>query len=129
VLPTWEKALDAPGAVQMSILKKIFLDRTEWWYLIPDQTIFVSGGSTNGDILNLAARHKDGKWIMVYLGSKSCFSINLNKITAGKNVNVFWIDPRNGDSSAVGVYPNEGVKSFSTPVEWEDALLILEPIE
>jgi len=66
VLPTWKKALDAPGAVQMGILKKIFLARNQWWYLVPDQSIFATGGQTTGQVLNLAARHKDGKWIMVY---------------------------------------------------------------
>jgi hypothetical protein len=126
VLPTWKKALDAPGARQMGVLKKIFLGRKEWWYLVPDQSIFASGGQTGGDVLNLAARHKDGKWIMVYLGSKSSFSINMNKITAGNKVNAFWIDPKNGDSVPIDSFPNTGVKHFSTPDEWEDALLILE---
>ena len=71
VLPTWKQALDAPGATQLGLLKKIFLDRKEWWQLVPDQAILASGGNTNGQILNLAARHKDGRWIMVYLGSKA----------------------------------------------------------
>ena len=126
VLPSWKKALNAPGAVQMGVLKKIFLDRKEWWYLIPDQSIFASGSNVNGQILNLASRHKDGKWIMVYLGSKSSFSINMSKITAANKVNALWIDPRTGDSHAAGSFPNTGVKTFSTPNEWEDALLILE---
>jgi hypothetical protein len=126
VLPTWKKALDAPGAVQMGVLKKIFLGRQEWWYLVPDQTIFASGGNTSGKVLNLAARHKDSKWIMVYLGSKASFSINMNKITAGNKVNAFWIDPKTGDSVSIGGFPKTGVQSFSTPDEWEDAILILE---
>ena len=126
VLPTWKEALYAPGAVQMGVLKKIFLDRKEWWYLVPDQSIFVSGGNVKGQVLNLAARHKDGKWLMVYLGSKSSFSINMSKITAANKVNVFWIDPKTGDSSAAGSFANTGVQTFSTPDEWEDALLILE---
>jgi len=129
VLPTWKEALYAPGAVQMGILKKIFLSRKEWWYLVPDQSIFASGGNVNGEVLNLAARHKDGKWVMVYLGSKSSFSINMSKITVAKKVNVFWIDPKTGDSVAAGSFPNTGVKTFSTPDEWEDALLILEPVD
>ncbi|HUS72033.1 MAG TPA: glycoside hydrolase family 140 protein, partial [Sedimentisphaerales bacterium] len=127
VLPTWKKALDAPGAFQMGILKKIFLARKEWWYLVPDQSIFASGGKTSGRVLNLAARHKDGKWIMVYLGSKTFFSVNMNKITAGKKVNAFWIDPKTGNSVSIGRFPNAGVQSFSTPDGWEDAILILEP--
>jgi len=126
VLPTWKEALDAPGARQMGILKKIFLARKEWWYLVPDQSIFASGGQTSSDVLNLAARHKNGEWVMVYLGSKSSFSIDMNKITAGKKVNAFWIDPKNGDSVPIDSLPNTGVKSFSTPDGWEDAILILE---
>jgi hypothetical protein len=126
VLPTWKKALDAPGACQMGILKKIFLARTEWWYLVPDQSIFASGGKTDGRVLNLAARHKDGKWIMVYLGSKSSFSINMNKITAGNKVNAFWIDPKTGDLVSTNNLANKAVESFSTPDGWEDAILILE---
>jgi len=126
VLPTWKKALDATGARQMGVLKKIFLGLKEWWYLVPDQSIFASGGLTGGDVLNLAARHKNGQWIMVYLGSKSSFSINMNKITAGNKVNAFWIDPKNGDSVPIGSFLNTAVRSFSTPDEWEDAILILE---
>ena len=126
VLPTWKKALDSPGARQMGVLKKIFLGRKEWWYLIPDQSIFASGGQTSGDVLNLAARHKNGEWIMVYLGSKSSFSINMNKFTAGSKVNAFWIDPKNGDSVPMGSFPNTAVRSFSTPDGWEDAILILK---
>lgn len=124
VLPTWKKALDAPGAVQMGILKKIFLAREEWWNLAPDQTIFATGGNTSGRVLNLSARHKDGKWVMVYLGSKSSFSVNMNKITTAK-VSAFWVNPKTGDSVPIGTFPNTGVQSFSTPDEWEDALLML----
>ena len=56
------------------------MDRDEWWQLVPDQEIFASGGNTGGQILNLAARHKDGRWIMAYLGGRSSFSINMGKI-------------------------------------------------
>jgi hypothetical protein len=94
VLPTWKQALDAPGATQLGVLKRIFLERYQWWYLVPDQSILSSGGNTRGRVLNLAARHKDGQWVMVYLGSKTSFSVNMNKITAGDKVDAFWIDPR-----------------------------------
>jgi hypothetical protein len=126
VLPTWKQALDAPGATQLSLLKRIFEGRKEWWHLVPDQTVFASGGSTEGKVLNLAARHKDGRWIMVYLGSQASFSIDLSKITAAKEVAARWIDPRTGESVATGRFANTRVQSFSTPEGWEDALLILE---
>ena len=127
VLPTWKQALDAPGAVQLRILKKVFLGLSEWWYLVPDQSIFAEGGQTQGQILNLAARHKDGKWVMVYLGSEASFSLNMNKIVAAK-VSARWIDPKTGNSTSAGSFSNTGTQSFSTPEGWEDAILILEAL-
>jgi hypothetical protein len=126
VLPTWKKALNAPGAVQMGILKKVFLGRKEWWYLVPDQTIFASGGVTRGNVLNLAARHKDGRWIMAYLATKASFAINLNKLAGGHQAKAFWINPKTGDSAFIKMVSNKGVQRFSTPDGWEDALLLLE---
>jgi hypothetical protein len=127
VLPTWKQALDAPGAIQLGVLKKIFLDRKEWWQLVPDQTVFANGGKTEGQVLNLAARHQDGQWVMVYLGSNASIAINLSKVAPGKGVKASWIDPRTGQSQAAGRFSNSGAESFSTPDGWEDAVLILEP--
>ena len=125
VLPTWKQALEAPGAVQLGILKKVFLGLDEWWYLVPDQAIFAAGGRTEGQILNLAARHKDGKWVMAYLGSKASFSLNMDKLATAK-VDARWIDPKTGSPTPAGSFANTGVQSFSTPEGWEDAVLILE---
>jgi hypothetical protein len=127
VLPTWKKALDAPGAVQLGILKKIFMARKEWWLMVPDQSVFASGGRTEGDALHLAARHQNGKWVMLYLADRASFSVNMNKIAAVK-VNVFWVDPKSGDAAPIGHEANTGVKAFTTPEGWEDAILILEAV-
>jgi hypothetical protein len=123
--PTLNQTLNAPGAVQLGILKKVFLDRSEWWLLVPDPSILASGGHTPLRLLNLAARHEDGRWAMVYLAEKASFSVNMNKLSAAK-VNASWIDPRSGVSTPLGEFSNAGVKSFSTPDGWEDALLVLE---
>jgi Protein of unknown function (DUF4038)/Putative collagen-binding domain of a collagenase len=127
VLPTWKQALDAPGAVQMGILKRVFTDRQEWWNLVPDQTIFANGGNTNGQVLNLAARHKDGRWVMAYLADKASVSIDMATLTAGSKAKAYWVDPRTGESAPIGSVPNRGQRAFETPAGWEDALLILEP--
>jgi hypothetical protein len=126
VLPTWKEALDAPGAVQLGILKRIFMDRSEWWHLVPDQSLFIHGGNVSGEILNLAARHRDGRWGMIYLGGKASFALNLNKIAGDRETEAYWIDPRTGDRAAVGDLSAAGVEPFTTPEGWEDALLILE---
>ncbi|MHB1038487.1 MAG: apiosidase-like domain-containing protein [Pirellulales bacterium] len=125
VLPTWKRALDAPGATQLGVLKKIFQARKEWWKLVPDQAIFASGGQTEGKVLNLSARHEQGQWIMAYLGSKSTFSIRLDKL-AGKEVRAFWIDPKTGQETPIGRFSTMQVQSFSTPEGWEDSLLVIE---
>ncbi len=126
VLPTWKKALDAPGAVQMGILKRAFLARREWWRLVPDQTIFTSGGNTSGQVLNLAARHAGGRWVLAYLASKASFSIDPGKLSGADRARATWIDPRTGDSLPAGDLAAKGAWSFSTPEGWEDALLVLE---
>jgi hypothetical protein len=127
VLPTWKEALDAPGAVQMGILKKIFMARKEWWLMVPDQSVFASGGRTEGDVLHLAARHRDGKWAMLYLADRASFSVNMNKIASAK-VNVSWVNPKTGVATPIGHEANTGVKAFTTPEGWEDAILILEAV-
>ncbi len=126
LLPTWKKTLDAQGAFQMSILRKIFLGLEEWWNLVPDQSIFASGGQTKGDILNLVARHEKGKWILTYFGSNTTVSINMNKITKSNTVKESWINPSNEETILIGKFSNKGVQSFTTPDGWEDALLKLE---
>jgi len=78
-------------------------------------------------VLNLAARHKDGQWVIVYSGSKASFSLNLNKLAAGNGMKAFWIDPRTGQTGPALRSANAAVEPFATPVGWEDALLILEP--
>jgi hypothetical protein len=120
----WKSALDAPGARQMRILRDIFTARC-WWDLVPDQRIFVNQ-SVEGTTLNTAARSATGEWIMTYLSRPTTVSINLSLITAGSKVEASWIDPRTGQTTAIGNYRNAGIPFFSTPQGWEDALLWFE---
>ncbi len=155
-MPTWKTDLNAPGAAQMGVLKKIFLARPQWWLLVPDQSILASGGrisraplpvqyatdeersayvrtlkpsgegdENDGSLLHLAARHPDGRWALVYLGDKATFSVDMSKLNGAK-VNVSWVNPITGEATRVGEESNNGIKSFSTPDGWEDALLLLE---
>ena len=126
VLPTWKSALDAPGAHQMTTLRKILMARKEWWYLVPDQSVFARGGRVSGEILNLGARHKDGRWVMAYLAAPCTVSIQMDKVKAGAAIMASWVDPRSGDSVPAGRFAGKGVEPFTTPDGWEDALLVLE---
>jgi hypothetical protein len=125
ILPTWKESLDAPGARHMGILRKVFEARPQWWLLVPDQSVFATGGQTDGRVLHLAARHVDGKWAIVYLADQAEFSINLASLKSPQ-FHAFWVHPATGDTVDIGSYSNTGVQSFTTPEGWEDALLVLE---
>jgi len=125
VLPTWREALNAPGARQLGLLKRIFLERKEWWRLVPDQSLLAGGGQTEGQVLNLAARHEQGAWAMAYCGAQADLSVDLSKL-AGPQVKAFWVDPRSAEPAEIGQFAAAGTHSFSTPAGWEDALLVLE---
>ena len=125
---SWRAALRSPGAIQLSLLRRIFEARDEWWYLVPDQTLLGIGGQTEGQVLNLAARHKDGKWALVYCAAEATFSVDLSGL-AGKESEIFWIDPRSAEQLAIGHFANRGQEAFSTPKGWEDALLVIEAVD
>jgi hypothetical protein len=124
ILPTWRAALDAPGAWQVGKSRAVFESLAEWWLLTPDQSVLASGGNTEGDVLTLAARHQQGRWVLVYSAAPGTFSVILDKLHAA-NAQAFWIDPRTAERKAVGTYPAHGTRSFKTPPGWEDALLLL----
>jgi hypothetical protein len=128
VPPTWKQALDAPGAVELGILRSIIQERAEWWRLVPDQDIFASGGNTSGQILNLAARHEDGRWIMAYLGGKARVAVKMHnlKLAPGAQTRAFWIDPRNNQRQSIEGLTKAAAHTFTMPEAWEDAVLVLE---
>jgi hypothetical protein len=123
ILPGWKAALDAPGAAQVGKTRGIFESLAEWWLLTPDQEVLASGGNTDGDVLHLGARHKDGKWAMVYCAAPNTFAVAMEKLS-GK-AKAYWIDPRTGEAKPAGSHANRGPWQFTTPAGWEDAVLVL----
>ncbi len=121
VLPTWKSALDAPGASQMDVLRKVFTG-LQWWNLVPDQSILADQSSEN---LGTAARSSCGDWVMVYLSEAVPVSIDVSKITASSEVEASWVNPVTGIQTRIDIFQNMGTRSFSPPAEWEDAVLLL----
>jgi hypothetical protein len=126
IRPTWKQSLDAPGARQMGVLRGALEARPEWWLLVPDSSILASGGLTQGKVLRIAARHRDGKWAMVYLADRTEFSVDLGKVK-GTRIAASWINPVDGKSTPAGDFDGRGVEPFKTPDGWEDSLIVLEP--
>lgn len=159
LLPTWKEALDAPGAVQMGVLKNIITTRKQWWLLVPDQGVFASGGDivpvalpkydaseeersayTRGLKPSMTDGRATGDLLHLaarHEGGKWAIlyladkaSFSVNMSKIGSpKVNVSWINPITGKATYVGQEADIGVKSFSTPEGWEDSLLLLEAVE
>ncbi len=125
VLPTWRGALSAPGAMQMGVLRRIFEERSEWWLLVPDQSVLASGGETEGQILTLAARHEAGKWAMVYRAEPGSFAVDMGKLSPA-SLRATWVDPRTGAETPAGLFANRGTGTFTTPAGFEDSALVIE---
>ena len=93
---------------------------------MPDQSIIASG-ENSGLKLNVAARSINGNWIVVYLSCNTTISIETDRIDSEK-IKASWADPTTGLRTEMGNFDNEGIRSFSTPEGWDDAVLILESI-
>ena len=48
--------------------------------------MIISGGNTNGDVLNFGARSANGKWLVAYLAGQPSITLNMAKITAAESV-------------------------------------------
>src|SRR5262245_7651352 len=113
VRSAWRAALDDPGARQMTILKSVFTGLSEWWTLVPDQTVFNRGGNIQGEALNLGARSATGRWLICYLAGEPDVAINLSRITPGKAISAVWINPATGESRPVETFTQSGTRDFS----------------
>ena len=71
-------------------------------------------------------RHKDGKWIMIYLAQKSSFSFDPGQMKVKKKIKAYWVDPVTGNSTPEGSFKPDGEKTFVTPDTMEDSILILQ---
>ncbi len=91
--------------------------------LTPDQSVLASGGNVEGDVLFLGTRHQDGRWAIVYCAAPRSFSVAMHKLSGKAQAS--WVDPKTGEEKPIGSYRNSGVRTFTTPAGWEDAVLLL----
>jgi hypothetical protein len=120
----WRAWSDAPGAVHMGIYRQVVTSCPHWWDWVPDQSLFAAG-ENSGMELNVAARAAHSGWALAYLSSSTTVSLRMNKLTAGSQVQAWWVDPTSGARSEISTFPNTGTQSFTTPDGWQDAVLLL----
>ena len=130
-LMPWSEALDQPGAAQMQhgralIESRPFLTR------IPDDSIIVTDRVPTsvpgaGRYHFAATRDTDGSYAMVYAPIGRNFKVRMDVIKGAK-VQAWWFNPRNGKSTAIGTFDNQGEREFSPPDNGEmiDWVLVLD---
>jgi hypothetical protein len=119
--PGWQRAMDAPGSLDMIYWGRLFRSRA-WFDLVPDQQheVVTSGlGEFTGLDYLSAAGTSDGGTIIAYMPTSRTITVDLTKVSGGQAV-AWWFNPRNGEATLAGKFPTTGMKKFtpSAPGDW-----------
>jgi hypothetical protein len=120
----WYDALDLPGASQMQHARRLIESRP-FLARVPDQSLIAGEAGSGADHLQ-AARGDDYAFVYVPTGKPA--SIRLGKIQ-GDKLKAWWFDPRNGETTAIGEFPNRGTREFvppGKPARGNDWVLVLD---
>ena len=99
---------------------------------IPDQAVIVPHAVATsvpgtGRYVFAATRDVDGTFAMVYAPIGRTFSVRMDVIK-GLSVKAWWFNPRTGEATAIGTFPNTGERAFTPPDPGEmiDWVLVLD---
>lgn len=118
----WIEALQLPGAAQMRHLRDLMESRP-FTSGVPDQSLVADTASGMEKIIALRG---DG-FLLAYTPTGRPIPLHLGRIS-GAHVEAHWYDPRTGEATAAGVFPNHGSRTFSPPAAQpeSDWVLVLD---
>ncbi len=105
----WYVALDLPGALQMKYLRKLMESRPIF-ERVPDQSLLLSQGGNNNH--TQATRGKD--YLFAYSSQGNTIQVQTGKIS-GKELLVYWYNPRNGEVKEMGSIRKKPTMEFVPP--------------
>lgn len=120
---TWEQALDFPGAIQVAKIGKQFLLEHSWYEWIPNGNA-ISGVGENESLKCAVTNQKNNMTLVYYSNNSSCEIKNI----LNSDANVFWFDPRNGETKSEHLLKNNEIRVMVPPSNWEDAILVIQSI-
>lgn len=127
----WTEAIDQPGAMQM-IFGRRLIESRPILTRIPDDSMIVEAEAKTampgaGTRRFVATRDESGSYAMVYAPIGRRFKVRMDKIS-GPRVQAWWFNPRDGQATAIGVFPNSGEREFNppSPGEFLDWVLVLD---
>lgn len=122
----WNDALNDPGAGQMIHLKNLMLS-FPYFESKPDNSLV----AVQGEKYDYQPATRGNDYAMVYTYNGRKISLNMGKIQ-GKHVQASWFNPREGNTTEIGKYANEGTLEFDPPGEKADGndwVLLLNSIQ
>lgn len=117
-LMTWEEALEAPGARQLGLAKRLFEERA-FFTRIPAPDILEPSNPKSlvpgaGMRRFAATRDRDGTFAMVYVPIGCPFTVDFSCIRSDR-IRLAWYDPRTGEERNRHVIANEGCRTVVPP--------------
>jgi hypothetical protein len=115
--------MDLPGAADMRHVRDLMLSRP-FLSRVPDQSL-VQDTFSGAD--HLQATRGDS-YAFIYAATGRTFTANLGQIS-GDTVVAWWFDPRIGNVTRIGEFPNQGARQFDPPGEPQrgnDWVLVLD---
>jgi len=130
-LMPWYEAINQPGAGQMHY-GRLLIESRPFLTRIPDDSVIIPAEvptAVPGAGLKriVATRDEQGRFAMVYSPAARAFKVRMDKVTGAK-VKAWWFNPRNGQATAIGEFPNTGEREFQPPDKGEelDWVLVLD---
>lgn len=105
----WQDELDSPGSQAMTHISDLFLSRA-WFRLSPDLDGSVLPSSPPAD--SIGGLTSDGESLLAYVPGTKTVAIRTSGI-ANSQARAWWFDPKNGNSSLIGLVPTTGTVNFS----------------
>ncbi|MDD4225249.1 MAG: glycoside hydrolase family 140 protein [Mariniphaga sp.] len=130
-LMPWYDAINQPGAAQMQYGRWL-LESRPFLSRIPDNSMIVNHEYPSslpgaGVYTFVATRDQEGTYAMIYAPVGRSFQVKMDVIK-GDDVIAWWYNPRNGEATKIGLFPNTGSKEFCPPEKGEvlDWVLVLD---
>tara|TARA_R110002051_G_scaffold66187_1_gene119948 strand:+ start:502 stop:1896 length:1395 start_codon:yes stop_codon:yes gene_type:complete len=111
---TWTEALDDPGAKQMKYVKELML-KFHYFNRVPDANLIAN----KGEKYNYLAATRGEDYALIYTYNGRNISVKMGEIK-GDKVEASWYNPKNGATTKIGTFKNEGIQDFKPEGEVED---------
>ncbi len=120
----WREVLELPGANSLKHLRSL-LESRPWWKLVPDvnNKIAVEGrGAFATNDYAVTALADDSSFAFSYLPTKRTLTLDLAKLS-GERVVATWFNPRTGESTPIGEFPDKPRRTFEPPSDGDWVLV------